>query len=177
MKTLSGIRPDEVSLIHSCLQQDRKAQRNLYEKYKNGMFTVAFRMLNDRDDAHDVLQEAFIQVFRDLAKFQQRSTLGAWIKTIVVRCALKKIKKQKPILPLEAKHDRPIVWSDELTGEYLDKAIRALPDGYRSVFVMIEVEGYSHKEVAHMLGIKEGTSKSQLYHAKRQLQKLLADLR
>ena len=162
----------EKELIAGCLKKDRRIQKALYDKYKDAMFSIAYRMMCDFDLAHDVLQEAFIQIFRDIAKFKGESTLGAWIKTIVIRSALNELKKIKPIRTLDEEHDDiPVEWDENLTGEMLEKAIRQLPDGYRAVFVMIEVEGYSHKEVAEMLKISEGTSKSQLFHAKKMLQK------
>lgn len=170
------IRQEEVKLIDGCLTNNRRSQRQLFDRYKDAMYTIAYRMVNNLEDAQDVLQDAFIQVFRDLAKFQKRSSLGAWIKTIVVRTAIKKIKQRKNISPLDENYDEPVVWSDELTGEVLHKAIQSLPDGYRMVFVMIEVEGYAHKEVAELLNISVGTSKSQLYHAKKRLQKVLRNL-
>jgi RNA polymerase sigma factor (sigma-70 family) len=164
-------------LIQGCIHQDRAAQKKLYELYNKAMYSVAFRILNDYDNAHDVLQEGFIEVFRDISKFRQEATLGAWIKAIIVRKALLKLKFEsrfETIDPLQ--HDSAIVWPDHLTGADLDREIRALPAGYRAVFTLIEVEGYSHKEVAQMLQISEGTSKSQLYHAKKMLQKKLTHL-
>ncbi len=166
----------ESELINACLAQDRKAQRTLYERYKRAMFTTAYRITGNFQTAEDVLQEAFVRVFKGLPKFRKESTLGAWIKTIVVRTALSHIKKKQ--LPLEEWQDHhqdqtPIDWGDYLEAEYLEKAIKDLPDGYRSVFTLIEIEGYSHKETAELLGISVGTSKSQLFHAKKMLRKKL----
>ncbi|MEL6945371.1 MAG: RNA polymerase sigma factor [Bacteroidota bacterium] len=144
----------EAELITACLKQDRTAQKTLYDRYKNAMFTTAYRMMGDFEQAEDVLQEAFVKVFRALPKFRKESTLGAWIKTIVVRTALSKLKKKDLTEPLEDYHaNRYADWTNHLDAEYLEKAIQALPDGYRAVFLLIEVEGYSHKEVAEMLGI------------------------
>ncbi len=176
LKMKYQIRKEEVELIEGCLANNRRSQKALYNRYKNGMYTVAYRIVNDRDDAHDVLQNAFVQVFRDLSKFRRESSLGAWVKIIVVRSALKKLKQRKNMEPLDENYDEPVVWNDNLTGEYLDKAIRSLPDGYRAVFLLIEVEGYAHKEVAEMLNISTGTSKSQLYYAKKRLQKIITEM-
>ena len=159
------------------MQQQRHAQRALYNKYKDAMYTLLLRMLNDEEDAADALQEAFIEVFRSLKSYRGISSLGAWIKTIVIRNGL---AKQKTILPFEPIgeliHDhQPITWDENLTGEYLEKAIRKLPDGYRNVFLLFEVEGYTHREVAQLLGIAEGTAKSQLFQAKKMLQRLLKE--
>jgi RNA polymerase sigma-70 factor (ECF subfamily) len=164
----------EVELIEACLANDRLAQKSLYNKYRQAMYTIAYRMTGDFDLANDVLQDAFINIFRNLAKFRRESTLGAWIKTIVVRTALKKIKQRPGFVELQQEHTSGMVdWGNYLEAEYLEKAILALPDGYRAVFVMIEVEGYSHKEVANMLEISVGTSKSQLFYAKKRLRKTL----
>jgi RNA polymerase sigma factor (sigma-70 family) len=167
----------EIELVNQCIQQDRTAQRNLFEKYKKAMFNTSYRILNDHDHANDALQEAFVEVFRDLKNFRMESTLGAWIKTIVVRKSILKFKSEQRFeIYDQRQHDQGIEWPSDLTGEYLDKAIRSLPIGYRTVFTLIEIEGYSHKEVAEILNISEGTSKSQLYHSKKLLQEKLKDI-
>ncbi len=160
----------ETELIEACIANDRLAQRTLYDKYSRAMYTAAYRITNDFELAEDVLQEAFVKVFRHIAGFRRESTLGAWIKTIVVRTALSHIKKRPHIEELTPGHTKDMIdWGDYLEAEYLERAIGELPEGYRAVFVLIEVEGYSHKEVADMLGISVGTSKSQLFHAKKRL--------
>ncbi|MCB0569420.1 MAG: RNA polymerase sigma factor [Phaeodactylibacter sp.] len=160
----------EAELIDACLADDRLAQKLLYDRYSQGMYTVAFRITSDFELANDVLQEAFIKVFRGLPGFRRESTLGAWIKAIVVRTALSKLRREHRFEPLDGNYrDEPIDWGHRLDVEYLEKAIQGLPEGYRAVFVLIEVEGYSHKEVAEMLGISVGTSKSQLFYAKKRL--------
>ncbi len=167
---------DENQLVDACLSNDRLAQRELYERYKRAMFTIAYRITGDLQAAEDVLQDAFLRIFKALPKFRRESTLGAWIKTIVVRTALSYIKKNKLLTEeLQDHHgDSEVVdWGDHLEAEYLEKAINDLPDGYRAVFTLIEIEGYAHKEVADMLGISVGTSKSQLFHAKKLLRKNL----
>jgi len=174
------ISTDEQELIDRCLKKDRIAQHQLYMKYKDAMFTILFRILNDREEASDALQDTFISVFKGLHQFKFQSTLGAWIKTITVRTG---ISKQKKLVRMNSEglenieNSEPIAWSDGLTTEALEKAIAALPDGYRTSFLLIEVEGYSHKEVAKMMNKSEGTSKSQLFHAKKALQKILKDYR
>lgn len=166
----------EADLISACLSNDRLAQKKLYDRYCNAMYTVAYRITGDFELANDVLQEAFIKIFRGLDKFRQESSLGAWIKTIVVRTALSKIKQRHTYEPLDNQHfEQSINWGHSLDVEYLEKAIQALPEGYRAVFVLIEIEGYSHKEVAELLNISVGTSKSQLFHAKKRLREALKD--
>lgn len=165
----------ETELVQSCLAKDRLAQKNLYDKYKKAMYTLAYRITGNFEDANDVLQDAFVKVFRGLGTFRGDSTLGAWIKTIVVRTAYSHLRKDKHFfepadnLPPNTQVD----WGHYLDAEYLEKAILSLPDGYRTVFTLIEVEGYTHKEVAELLGISEGTSKSQLFYSKKRLREIL----
>lgn len=171
----------EIELIARCRSSDRtdrrQAQRLLYERYKRAMYTTAFRILNDADHAHDALQDAFVEVFRNLTSFRSESSIGRWIKTIVIRQALRKQRLESRFLPLdETSHDQPLQVPDTLTGQQLDAAIRALPAGARAVFLLIEVEGFSHKEVAELTQISEGTSKSQLHYAKKLLRRSLAEL-
>ncbi len=157
-------------LIAGCIDNDRVMQKRLYDKYCDAMFTTTYRILSDYEAANDSLQEAFIKVFLNIKKFRRESTLGAWIKKIVVRTALEKLGKEKLFFPLEEKHNAMFVIEPDLyQSEYLEQAVFELPDGYRTVFVMVEVEGYSHKEVASMLGISENTSRTQLFHAKKRL--------
>lgn len=168
----------EKELIEKCLGNNRLAQKRLFDKYKDAMYTLAYRMIRNEDLACDALQEAFIDVFFNLHKFEAKSTLGAWIKTIVVRKCLKKIKnKQWFEMINEDYKDEVYYWDDNLTGEDLDIAISKLSPGFRSVFILVEVEGYSHKEVAKILEISEGTSKSQLSRAKKHLQDMLKHIK
>ena len=163
----------EVQLIERCLAHDRLAQKALYNRYKTAMYTLAYRMTNDFGLADEVLQDAFLQAFRYLHTFRQDSTFGAWLKTIVVRTAYKKIKRSVHFEDIEQHTKDHIDWGNHLDTEYLEQAIQALPTGYRSVFILIEIEGYTHQETGEILGIAEGTSKSQLYHAKKRLRAIL----
>ncbi len=165
----------EKEIIDGCLANDSMAQKALYEKYKKAMYTLAYRITGDFESANDVLQDGFLKVFKGLPGFRRESTLGAWIKTIVIRTAYSKVRKNKIFFePLDNIDTGELIdWGDYLAAEYLEKAIMSLPDGYRMVFTMIEVEGYSHKEVAEKLEISVGTSKSQLFYAKRRLREML----
>ncbi|MFA5971267.1 MAG: sigma-70 family RNA polymerase sigma factor [Lentimicrobiaceae bacterium] len=180
VQLITGNKSDkERELVQGCTRNNRIAQRDLYYKYCDAMFTIAYRIVNNRDDAHDALQDAFIQVFRDIAQFRFDSTLGAWIKTIVVRTSLKLLSKNRNLAFAnmdEVKSDETILIPDTLKSEYLEKVILSLPDGYRTVFLLVEVEGYTHEETANMLGISAGTSKSQLHHAKKMLKNRLSAL-
>ena len=161
-------------LIERCLKNDRKSQRELYELYKNAMFTLCLRITADHDDAKDALQDGFIAVFNSLPTFKGQSTLGAWIKTIIVRTALRKTKKLH-FDSLENIEDQTVSFDDSFSGEVLHNAIMKLDPGFRTAFILYEVEGYSHKEIAEITKISEGTSKSQLHYAKKKLQSIIVN--
>ena len=167
----------EQEIVTGCLKNDRTSQKKLFDRYKDSMYTLIFRIVRDEDKSCDALQEGFIQVFAGLNRFRWESTLGAWIKTIMVRSALREVKEKMYFedYGLEA-GNKTIEWDENLTGEMLDRAIAALSPGYRSVFILVEVEGYTHKEVADIMNISVGTSKSQLSRAKQVLQERLKSM-
>jgi RNA polymerase sigma-70 factor (ECF subfamily) len=161
-------------IIEGCRRNRRRDQKRLYELYCDAMYATSYRILGSHEDAEDALQEAFVDVFKYIKSFRGDSTIGAWIKTIVVRRALKNLKELRFTETIEENgKDVPNDFLDDLSGEYLEQLILSLPDGYRSVFLLIEVEGYKHKEVGEMLGISESGSKSQLSRAKQLLRKKL----
>lgn len=168
----------ETELIDGCRKHDPKFQRQLYDRYKNAMYNLAYRLVGDFEDAQDVLQEAFIEVFRNLDSFKGESSLGAWIKTILTRKAIKKFRNR---IRFEKYEDLPentlIEWETGMDVEMLEKALLSLPEGFRTVLVLYEIEGYKHAEIARMLEISEGTSKSQLFYAKKKLKELIGQLR
>ena len=166
---------DEQKLIAACKANDRLAQQLLYDRYANAMFTISYRITKDRDVASDVLQEAFVRVFNYIHSFRGESTLGAWIKTIVVRSALAILKKEKKGLSFDLSEmdETSTRLNFDHDTDYLEKAILSLPSGYRTVFLLIEVEGYTHQDVADLLGVSVGTSKSQLFYAKKRLREIL----
>jgi len=164
----------EADLISGCLLHDRVAQRQLYDRYKKAMYTLAYRITGDFDDANDVLQDAFLDVFRHLDQFRAEATLGAWIKQIVVRKSTKK-KKMVVWQNVEDHTGEVVDWGEShINAAHLETAVLSLPDGFRTIFVLSEVEGYTHREIAVMLNISEGTSKSQLFYAKRKLRAMLS---
>ncbi len=168
-------RMTEADLIAACRRHDRAAQKELYDRYSRAMYTVAYRITSNFETANDVLQEGFLKIFQKIDTFRGESKIGAWIKTIIVRTALAKIKKRVLTEELPANYAETAVdWGTHaLDIGYLERAIQALPEGYRAVFVLIEIEGYAHKEVGEMLDISVGTSKSQLFYAKKRLREYL----
>lgn len=167
----------EKQLVEQAIHNDRMAQKTIFEKYYVQMYNTAHRILKNEELALDAVQETFIKVFRYIHTFEFRSTLYSWIKKILINEALRLLKDELKFENIKNENFNEIIeWQDNLTGEYLLKAILKLPNGYRTVFTLIEIEGYSHIEVAEMMNISVGTSKSQLYYAKKTLQKHLSDL-
>jgi len=161
----------ESEILDGCRNGERIAQRALYDQYKSQMYTLAYRITGNFEDAEDVLQEGFLKVFRSIDNFRGESKAGTWIHTIMARSALARVKNKMQFTDLEI---LPEVADESnylsVDSEYLEKAILALPDGYRSIFTLYEIEGFKHREIADMLEISENTSKSQLHKAKRMLQ-------
>jgi RNA polymerase sigma-70 factor (ECF subfamily) len=167
----------EEEIISGCLKNDRVAQKALYDQYKTKMYTLSYRITNDFDDANDVLQEGFIQVFENLKSFNGKSKLGTWIHTIIARAALKKVRNKIHFVDIsEADESYLIDWGSTIDVQLLEKAIASLPVGYRSIFTLYEVEEFKHKEIAEMMDISVSTSKSQLFKAKRMLQEKLKEM-
>jgi len=158
-------------LIEKCLLNDRFAQRTLYENYKDSLYTIVYRLTNDVDSASDLLQDAFIDAFKNLASLKEPLYFHAWIKQILVRKAYRYLKTKKENVSLDAVAE--FGYQDRVDVGYIEKAIQTLPSKSRTVFVMAEIEGFAHKEIAETLNISVGTSKSQLNYAKTKLKALL----
>ncbi|GMQ25204.1 sigma-70 family RNA polymerase sigma factor [Algoriphagus sp. oki45] len=164
-------------LIERVISQERKAQFQLFESTKRIVYSLAYRILNDEDLAHDVLQDTYVEVFQQLRSLKQPEALIAWMKTITVRKAIKAGKKLFEFDHLDQSQDPPDNQFDSwFDGELLDQAIRSLPPGARAVFMLTTVEGFSHKETAQLLGISESTSKSQVTYAKKLLRNRIQTL-
>ncbi len=165
-------------LIQRCKDGDRNAHYQLYKLYSRSMYNVGYRIVNNQEEAEDVLQEAFISAFRNLDHYRGDATFGAWLKRIVVNKAINVIKTRKwERLPDDDRFDVPEEITAEAefpyTAEQVRKAIEKLPDGYRSVMSLYLLEGYDHEEIAEIMGITESTSKSQLNRSKRKLREIL----
>jgi len=154
-------------LISQVILNDEKAQFQLFELTKRMVYSIAYRVLNDEDEAHDVLQDTFVEVFQKIRKLDRPEALISWMKTITVRKAVYQSKKRLRFEPLlHAENESSDDFDAWFDAELLDQAIRSLPDGARAVFVLVAVEGFPHKECAELLGVSESTSKSQLNYAK-----------
>jgi RNA polymerase sigma-70 factor (ECF subfamily) len=164
-------------LIEDCRKGNRKAQFNLYEQYSKAMYNLAYRILNNREDAEDILQEAFVECFRNLDSFRFESTFGAWLKKIIVNKCLNHIKKKKIDLTLCETLPTTIYEEEEeviYETRKIFKSIELLPDGYRIILTLYLLEGYDHSEISQILGISESTSKSQYSRAKEKLKNILS---
>ncbi|MCH2083306.1 MAG: RNA polymerase sigma factor [Saprospiraceae bacterium] len=173
------MKKDEQQILLGCLKNDAKAQRTLYEQYKVQMFRLCLRYARDRQEAEDLLQEGFITVFKDLKNYRGVGALGGWIRKVMVNNALQHIRKTKhrfqsiDSVQLNEYEEITIDEEDQPRVKELTKYLQSLPDGYRTVFNLYVIEGYTHKEIAKVLSISESTSKSQLFKAKGMLRKLL----
>lgn len=169
-------------LIDRCRQGDRDAYYRIYKLYSRTMYNVGYRIVNDTEEAEDVLQDAFISAFNNLENYRGDSTFGAWLKRIVINKAINYLNKRKPErMPEDERFDVKeeeevdVLEGFPFTVEKVRKAIEALPDGYRSVLSLYLLEGYDHGEIAEILSITESTSKSQFNRAKKKLKELLED--
>ncbi len=170
----------EAQLIEACLRNDRNAQRKLYNAYAGKMLVVCMRYVQNQAEAEDILQEGFMKVFQNLDTFRAESTLGSWIKRIVINTAINQIRSQKHFQNMDDVQEYENKVSDNLSGieaihfQELIEMIQKLPKGCRTVFNLFAIEGYKHYEIAQMLNITEGTSKSQYSRAKAILQGILS---
>ena len=160
-------------LVRACLNKNQKAQRKLFEKYSSVMFGVCLRYTSSTNDADDVLQEAFIKAFSKLDNYSFKGSFEGWIRRIVVNTALDFIRKNKKMqLNLSIEDVGYGLKKNQFVVELM-KIIQNIPPGYRTIFNMYAIEGYSHKEIAQELDISENTSKSQLSRARAVIKKLL----
>lgn len=171
----------EARLVSQCLAGRRPAQEALYRQYADAMYNICYRMMAHAGEAEDVLQDAFVEVFRHLDRFRGDSTLGAWIKRIVINHCLNALKRRKiQFAELQETHgevpeDEPADEDAiELSVTRVRDAILRLPDGYRQVLTLYLLEGYDHGEIAEILGIGEAGSKSQYSRARARLRAMLS---
>jgi len=164
-------------LIKECINGNRKAQFSLYSQYSKAMYNIAYRMLNNREDAEDILQETFVECFRNIGSFRFESTFGAWLKKILINKCINYLRKKKIDLTLCDTLPAVIDEQDEeVTYDTMKifKGIEMLPDGYRVILSLYLLEGYDHAEISQILDISESTSKSQYSRAKEKLRNLLS---
>jgi len=165
-------------LIEGCAKNDRKAQQMLYERFAPEMFTVCLRYVRETAEAEDVLVKAFMKVFQNIEKFKGKGSFEGWVRRIVINEGLAYLRANKTMyleVDIEKADKTTAANTDHLEAEELMAMVQQLPVGYRTVFNLYAIEGYSHAEISEMLNISEGTSKSQLSRARQLLQKMIAD--
>lgn len=167
------------ALIKDCQNNSIKAQEALYHGYSRLVMGIAVRYAKSRYDAEDVFQEIFIKIFQNISQYRNDGSFEGWIRRISVNTSLKRIQKEKfqqllddigEIKEEPVPHEGAL---DKIAAKELVELIDKLPLGYKTIFNLYAVEGYSHKEIAESLRISEGTSKSQYFHAKKMLKQLL----
>lgn len=175
----------QVDLVSRLKGGDPAAQFEAFEAYKVAMYNTALRIVQDVAEAEDVLQESFLAAFTKIGLFTGESSFGGWLKTIVINKSINALKKQKASLSFKEQlaqdaaaqqgtrdEDDNVIWNVQ----QITRAVQALPDGYRVVLSLYLFEGYDHREIAEILGISEGGSKSQFNRAKSKLREILTTL-
>lgn len=170
--------PSESDLIKGCLENDRQMQQFLYKIYAPKMYGVCLRYAGNVEDANDLLQEGFIKVYINLSKFRSEGSFEGWIRKIFVNTSIEHFRRKTQLYNITEAQENTIEDADinalnKLAVKDIIQLINELSPGYKTVFNLYVVEGYSHKEIAAMLGITIGTSKSQLARAKSVLKKSL----
>lgn len=170
---------NEAQLIAGCLNGDRKAQKELYDSFSRKMMGVCLRYVSDRETARDLLQEGFVKIFTSMHSYAGTGSLEGWMRMIFVNGALEYLRKTDILrnsadigsVNEQLGEDENVI--SKLSAEELMNLIGKLPDGFRTVFNLYAIEGYSHKEIAEMLHITESTSRSQYVRARQWLQEQL----
>jgi RNA polymerase sigma factor (sigma-70 family) len=169
------MKPEEINdddLIRGCRENNRRSQEMLYRRYARAMYNLCIVYENDRDNAKDILQEAFIKIFRNMDSFDRQGSLTGWMKKIVTNTAIDHYRKNSnkaQFIPIEnivqpCSNEESV--ASILNTQDIISQVNRLPNGARMIFQLHAIEGYSHKEIANLLHISEGTSKSQINRAK-----------
>lgn len=173
---------NEEILVKKCIEGDNRAQKKLFDLFAPKLFGVCLRYMKDHNLAQDTLQDGFVKIFTKLSDYNGKGSFEGWMRRIVVNTCLDQLRKDQKLKMNTSIDDVSFLVKDnhwieeELTAKDLLKLVESLPDGYRVVFNMFAIEGYSHKEIAEQLNISENTSKSQFSRAKSHLRKKLIEL-
>jgi RNA polymerase sigma factor (sigma-70 family) len=170
----------ELQLIERVKAADPIGQKQLYHAFAAQMFRICLRYANDRNEAEDILQDGFVKVFRDIGQFRAEGPLGAWIRKIMVNTALSHLRRKKDLIVSVPDYQgmetfQPLMpqFDSNMDAETLLRYLQKLPDGYRAVFNLYAIDGFTHEEIAEKLHISIGTSKSQLFKARDYIKKML----
>ena len=158
------------NLIKSCIKQNRKAQEDLYHLYKDVLFVLCLKYCSNETEAEDNLHNSFIEIFTNIKNYKGKGSFEGWMKRITINKAINSYKKTYHLIPLEDIHQNETEVEekdfDNLSAEFILTLVQGLPNQYRMVFCLYELDDYSHQEIAEMLSISIGTSKSNLHRAK-----------
>ena len=175
------IRFTHQALVEKCKTGHSSSQYELYELYVDAMYNIAMRMLGNKEDAEDIVQESFVSAFKNLDGFNYESTFGAWLKRIVINKSINHLKKKEiAVVPIEnyefhLKDETPVA-TEAVDLKKVKAGIAQLPSGYKQIINLYLVEGYDHVEIAEVLGISNSTSKSQYHRAKKKLVEIINEL-
>lgn len=175
MKVIN-LHQEEKNLIELAVENNRHAQQQIYTRFSPKMLSVCRQYIKDIHQAEDVMITAFMKVFVNLKNFESKGSFEGWIRRIMVNESISFIRAQKKVSFLEDEYYKEDGFNNiesNLSVEDIQSLIDRLPEGYKMIFNLYAIEGYKHKEIAEMLGINEGTSKSQLSHARKMLQELV----
>ncbi len=178
-----AVLPQRDELIERCLSGDTLGYKELYVRYSKAMYNTCLRLLNNVAEAEDVLQESFIEAFKNLERFEHRTSFGGWLKQICINRSINQLKKRKiDWVDMEKAAVYDLADQKEvdemetaLQVESVKKAIMKLPDGYRTVLNLYLLEGYDHEEIAEILNVAESTTRTQYMRAKQKLLQLLKE--
>ena len=166
-------------ILEMSLAGDPRAQYQIYQLYSKAMYNICYRMMNNREEAEDMLQESFSEAFLRLGTFRFESAFGAWLKRITVNKCINALKKRKAnLVSVEEVPDQQSFEDEEqdipaLSVENVRDAMEKLPEGYRIIFSLYLLEGYDHAEISQIMGISEATSKSQYSRARQRIKEIL----
>lgn len=171
----------ELELVQKCLQGDQKSCKQLYDEFAPTMLGICHRYLAHTAEAEDALQDGFIKVFQNLRSWKQTGALGAWIRRIIVNTCLTKLQARNQMLEMGSEDLLPDISIEpevlfSLDYEAFENILKTMPAGYRAVFNLAVIEGYSYEEISNLLQIKEVSCRSQLFKAKQFLAKKLQSL-
>lgn len=170
-KTVKVSKPLDEQILQGCINREEKSQKAFYQFFSSSMFGICLRYSNTREDARDILQDGFVKVFTKLGQFSGKGSLEGWMKRIFINTALEhyrvnKVYQQQSDVDEAKKVASPALAIGNITQKEILAVMEKLPTGYRTILNLFAIEGYTHAEIAEMLGISEGTSKSQLSRAR-----------
>lgn len=177
----TDIRFTHKALVEKCKTGHSNSQYQLYSLYVDAMYNIGLRMLGNKEDAEDIVQDSFIDAFKNLTSFKYDSTFGAWLKRIVINKSINYLKaKRVPVVPMDGHEfhlkDEVFEETEAIDIKKVKAGIKKLPMGYKQIISLYLIEGYDHNEIGEILDISTSTSKSQYHRAKKKLVEIIKSL-